>query len=206
MAFPNEIQAARYNAILHKLLDMKEGAPAPSLAPDVFAMLALEVDRPEWEFLAGAKRCYGGYPIAAGGAGTYTSLALWNPPASNMLIVTDKIRCQAGSRQTFTLKVGSTAPSGGAGYSTTVYDGVTDTRWGVTATTAKPSGQLWQGASASPLGSNVLGQIDLLTGWEELVVVIGPGTGLFVNAVTVNTAETLYMTWHERLMAPSETR
>ena len=55
MARFNEIQVGRFNAVLHKLLDMKEGAPAPQLSGDVIPTLVLENDRPEWIFL-GAER------------------------------------------------------------------------------------------------------------------------------------------------------
>lgn len=51
MALFNEILQGRYNQLLHQLLNMKEGAPAPQLASDVQAVLQLE-GPPEYRFLA----------------------------------------------------------------------------------------------------------------------------------------------------------
>jgi hypothetical protein len=49
----NEIQVPRFNLALAKLLNMKEGAPAPTLASDVSPGICLENDRFEWLFLGG---------------------------------------------------------------------------------------------------------------------------------------------------------
>jgi len=57
----NEIQVGRFNGILHKLLAMKEGAPAPTLAPEILAAIVLEADRPEYAFLGGTQLGIGGF-------------------------------------------------------------------------------------------------------------------------------------------------
>lgn len=82
----NEILAARFNAILNKLLSIKGGAPSPILSPEIIPTISLETDRPEWQWLGGGQLCMGGVRGAA--------VALQNPlcflrnPADSGVIAT----------------------------------------------------------------------------------------------------------------------
>ena len=86
----NEIQGGRLNSILHKLLNMAEGSPSPTLATDVFPMLALEVDRPEWHFLGGERLGWARWYLG-GTAAQYSHVGLRNPAGSGVLLVVDRI-------------------------------------------------------------------------------------------------------------------
>lgn len=83
---PNEILAARYNRLLTRLLSMKGFAPAPVLVPEIQAVLALEADRPEWEFLKGGRRGMG-FGALAVVTGQVNHIALVNPANSGVLAV-----------------------------------------------------------------------------------------------------------------------
>lgn len=205
MAFPNEIQIGRLNSILHKLLDMKEGAPSPSLAPDVFAMIGLEMDRPEWKFLAGERLCSGSKQVAAGGAGTYGNIVLRNPPNSNTLLVVESLQnCESAARALI-IAVSSTDITGTYS-SANAYRGLRDTRFGVTAN-AKPSGQLWSLATAAGTSTNILRQ------WRpvqhELLpfpMILAPGDNLSVFDSVANQSDWVAFMWRERVMSTSERR
>lgn len=206
MAFPNEIQVGRYNAILHKLLDMKEGAPAPSLAPDVFATLVLEADRPEWKFLAGERLACGSRAVAAGGAGTYANIVLWNRTGSGVLVVVDALLNRNSAARDMSISVTSTDPASVGGYSSTSFRGLRDTRFGVTAN-AQPAALIYSVATASPLGANVLMNFYLNAGNRfDLPIVLAPGTGLSIADKTANEAMTTGIIWRERIESLSETR
>lgn len=207
MPLPNEIQTGRLNAILHKLLGITEGAPAPSLAPDVFSMLALEVDRPEWKFLAGERLCCASKYLAAGGAGQYTSFILWNPAGSGILAVVTRIFNHLGAAATYVVRANATEPSGAGYASAASYRGLRDFRY-APSPTAKPTCLLYYQTTASPAGINVLGQWRIGAGGEirDIDVVLPPGTGLSCENSTVNTEASVGFFWRERALEPSETR
>lgn len=206
MPLPNEIQTGRLNAILHKLLGITEGAPAPSLAPDLFSMLCLENDRPEWKFLAGERLCCGSGTVAAGGAGLYSTFVLWNPPGSGVLGVLERIGNWDANAQAMILRANYTDPSG-AGYGTAGhYRGLRDLRHGATAT-SKPTLLIYSVATVSPLGLNVLQSFYLGTaGLFEIDVVIPPGYGLTVHSQNANQQLRVNFLWRERVLEPSERR
>ena len=204
MAIPNEIQTGRFNSILHKLLDMKEGAPAPTLAPDIFAMMALEVDRPEWKFLAGERLSSGSRSIAAGGAGTYGNLVLWNPSGSGVIAILSQVHNLTNAERVFSVAATATDVSGT--YTAVSYRGLRDSRWGVLAN-AKPTCLLYSLATASPTSTNVLTQIRLSAARTfESDWVIAPGTGLSFIDLVANESFNLSLTWRERGYLPSESR
>lgn len=206
MALPNEIQSGRLNSILHKLLGITEGAPAPSLAPDMFSMICLENDRPEWKFLAGEKLCCSSYLLGAGGAGTFGTHVLWNPTDSGIIAVTKHIHAPDGNARYYSARVTSVDPS--ALYSSAAaYRGIRDTRWG-TAAAAKPTCLHYYLATASPTGTNVLTSFyaDIRSEMQEFQVVLGPGTGLVLADQVANETTHIGFMWRERVMERSEYR
>lgn len=203
MAIPNEIQTGRLNAILHKLLDMKEGAPAPTLAPDIFSMMALEVDRPEWKFLGGERECISFYSLAAGGAGTYGSMCVVNPADSGIIAVTGWVWNVTGATRTLNIRVGN-ATLVGYSYSG-AYRGLVDTRFGILGTD-KPTTRLYYLATASPHGATISRCKLADAQKEKLEFVLGPDTALCVDDTVANEGLALSFTWRERAMNPSETR
>lgn len=204
MAIPNEIQIGRYNAILHKLLGISEGAPAPSLAPDIFASIILESDRPEFHFLAGQRLAIGARSEAAGGAGTYSGVALINPSGSNLVVVLTRVWNSVGTSRRVNIRLGSDY----SGFTTAgSLRALVDTRFGVAATT-KPAGLIGGQASASPAGPNVGGQYTFNNvGMQfDVPIVLAPGTFVHFSDATANEAMYLNFAWRERVMEPSESR
>lgn len=88
MALANEILSPGFNSILHKLLNMKEGAPSPQLSPEIMAAIVLEADRPEYAFLSGGRLC-AGFVSSAAAAGLRSACILRNSVGSNVLAVVE---------------------------------------------------------------------------------------------------------------------
>jgi hypothetical protein len=97
VALFNEILAGRFNGILTKSLGMKDSAPAPSLSTDIQAMIALEVDRPEWHFLGGTRPFGMNQVLAAGGVGNRSEIQCFNPAGSGMLVVVTRVKITAAA-------------------------------------------------------------------------------------------------------------
>lgn len=206
MPLPNEIQSGRLNSILHKLLGITEGAPAPSLAPDLFSTLCLENDRPEWKFLGGERLCAGAIDLAAGGAGTYGTGVLWNPAGSGVLAVCNRsYNWDTGGNKKVGFRITSVDPS--ATYSTlTTYRMLVDTRWG-TASTIKPACVLYKLATASPTGNPFLfAGLAAVQGHYDLDVVLAPGTGFVMTDTAANATFRAAFHWRERPLSRSEER
>lgn len=82
---PGEGYLYRYNALLKKLLSAKGGEVLHEGAADLVSALVLELDRPEWYYLADTKLFEGG-GTQLGGAGT-TTWAVLNPTNSGLIVV-----------------------------------------------------------------------------------------------------------------------
>lgn len=203
MALVNEVLVGRPNAILHKLLNMKEGAPSPQLSPDLQAVLVLENDRPEFKFLGGETLGMG-FGDAAAGAANYSHVGLINPVGSGVLVVVERVLLAltaAGSIGQIGLQaIGATAWSTAHAYmrDTRGYpasgSGQTSALTGtfVGADLGAAHGYLWQ----QPLGANRI----------DLDMVLSPGFVALVRPGTVN--QRCVATWffRERPIELSETR
>lgn len=205
----NDVQVGRYAQALHKLLEMSEGAPTPTLAPELFAMLGLEVDRPEWEFLKGGKLCTG-YGVEAGAAGVLSIVAMVNPSGSNTLAVIDRI--EATSPDTylkFCLAFHTT-------FSAFDSDGVSrpiDTRDGIGGLgyARYPTCQILTDQRATisqtvvriyPKASDRANTYNTFV-WDHPIVLIGGcGIGIEPGSVNVQTSATFW--WRERVIEKME--
>lgn len=196
----NEIQVARYNAVLHKLLAMKEGAPAPLLAPEIFAMIALEVDRPEWAFLGNERLSQGAY-AAAGAAAKYTMVGLWNPAGSDTLMIVDQITVLPASAAILYTNMSTRAE--------------VLTSW--SQASALRDSRLHGLGSAGSLFYHQLAVVpgEQLDYWKvpssasttrSVEYVLSPGYALFVYNTTANVGLSAALRWRERGMEPSESR
>lgn len=197
----NEIQVGRQNAVLHKLLAMKEGAPSPILAPEVIPVLVLESDRPEWAFLAGEALCWGFVePGAVVGQIAYCELR--NPAGSGVLCVVEEVvLASATASAFFALGIGSYAPLSAASASI-----VRDTR----ILPGRPSCSLASiNTAASPGGINGY-KILQSTGSDPVIIrtpiILSPGTLLAIQTTNMNIGIRVSVSWRERTLEPSETR
>jgi len=207
----NEIQIGRLNSVLHKLLDMKEGAPAPSLSSDITAMLALEVDRPEWKFLGGEKLCVAPFlPTAV--ANNMGQGSLFNPVGSNVLCIIEDWVLTVQSTNTFTAEVRvDTSEIGGTLRSGQLMDG----RWG-TPNTVFPTCRVRDNATGVLVGGFLLanwrgsGSLATVSATRPpaLPFILLPGLAYTVGYVqgVANANVFGYFRWRERAFEPSELR
>lgn len=86
---PGEFQAigeSSFDQVLTKRLVGPGGALAPSVAPELFPVITLESDRPEWHYLFGGRLCAAWFDNTAV-AGETANIRLRNPVNSGCLAV-----------------------------------------------------------------------------------------------------------------------
>ncbi len=198
----NDIQVGRYSAILHKLLGISEGSPAPTLAPELLAAIALEVDRPEWAFLAGERLCIG-YGIQAAVGGQLGHVQLINPIGSGVLAVVQEILVSTSA--TMAVRIGQLdTPLGGASASAYGYRerrlpaGVQTTACDVN-TDSSVGSQITTELTHLPVLVNVTNQF-------KIPWVLSPGTGVCVRGGSADVQANVNYVWTERAMEPAESR
>ena len=124
------IQIRRFNGILGRLLGMAGVEdPAGQLSPEISPVLPLEVDRPEWKFLAGDKMCSAAF-VQAAGVGARSVVRFRNPLNSGQVAVIEGVRIS-------TVTAGSWTASANFNSNVNVNRGTTgdafapmDSRWG----------------------------------------------------------------------------
>jgi len=93
---PNEINTGRYGNILSKILGIKDRNPSGEVATEVFPVLALESDRPEWLFLANERLCAAGDSQAAV-VGQVSGHSLLAPATSGIIAVVSHVYVSTSS-------------------------------------------------------------------------------------------------------------
>lgn len=205
MASFNEIMRGGLNAILHKTLSMEEGAPAPQLSGDIVPTLGLEMDRPEWKFLAGESLAVSTCWVPAGGAGFFSFIQLWNPFASGVLTILEQhwINSLAAVAAQYCF---STVP---ITITTTGTPRSLDRRnTGVGAAT-KVYGDNTQIVSAMTTYSGPFFYYRQRLDADQAIklpVILPPGTGFIIENSATNAILRCSFQWRERPMEPSEAR
>lgn len=196
MATVNEIQTGRFNSFLHKLLSMKEGAPAPTLSPEVVPVLPISPLPAEGLFLAGVERFEAQANVAAV-VGQYSALQLNNPTASGVVCIIERLvllNLGAAVTQLGTILTGALAVSN--------YGQRMDSR---SSTSAAGVSTLSTASDLTAPGT----QYALRVGETLLVpidVVLFPGFAYRIQDRTVNEAVYAGFLWRQRAFEPSETR
>ncbi len=196
MALFNEIQVGRFSALLQKLCSIKGAAPSPQLAGEIIPTLPLEVDRPEWKYLAGERLCWGGGQVAAV-AGEKGAIQIVNRWAGTLAVV-DRIQIGGTTAGTvyYVGRRGSIMPGG----STQLASGFRDFR--------NPDGsdqstlQIWSNTSAASLIETIYIRCRLnaqtLPYCLEGPWVVTPGSSLIIQDSVVNQIVTANFFWRER--------
>lgn len=199
MAVFNEIQVGRYNRLLQKLLSMKGGPPAPSLAGEIIAEIPL-FHGVENRYLEGWER-FGFFGSIAAAVGVNSFGRLRNPPGSNVIAVLESLTGRNVTTQGLTF---------GAGPTTTVIAGE------ASAGSIEGRGRTSSAMLAS-ISTNLVAlpirtfrvqpaaavSIEfILTENQEFVLV--PGTALEVATFNPNEGLTFGCTWRERFLEDSE--
>jgi hypothetical protein len=206
----NEVQVGAYNSLLHKLLSMKEAAPAPTLAPEVIAAFVLESDRPEWSFLKGERLGIGGN-FVGGDAVNRPRVFLVNPVGSGVLCVVEDFWPATDGA---TIATGELRFGGGT-MAAPFTDGNRainrDLRSiGIPGGNAPMTCHIWSGVGPTVLPGSILSQFTLGVNQGVVVLplefVLPPGFVLEVS--NQNTSGTIAVTyrWRERALDPAETR
>jgi len=200
----NEIQVGRFNAILHKVLGMGDGAPAPVLATEIFPTIQLEGDRPEWAFLGGVRNC-SGYFVSVGQAGVFSHVGIRNPTASSVGITVRTVHVHGDT---------GNAPfafSGGFRRLSTIdvesprYPA--DTRWSPGAAPARTVGHMVTRKQAAATGNaSIGGKVNIGHATIRDPFVILPGWELMFWPEVVNKTIYVYAWWSERTLDLNETR
>ena len=197
----NEIQVGRFSALLHKLLDMKEGAPSPTLATDIFPVLALQSDAPEWKYLAGERLGSGRWTDGAT-AGEYSHIGLRNPVGSKTLVVIEQtvITSLVSVGYSFGIRVNAAVDAANAMR-------CRDSRW---VDSGGPS-TVAQMVEVTQAGAGIYPQFELriLADTSAIVPVswvLSAGYELLVHPNSGNQPCTIAFVWSERYLEQSETR
>lgn len=204
MAYPNEIQIGRLNAVLYKLLDMKEGAPAPQLTGEVVPGLVLESDRIEWKFLGG-ERIMAGRATPGAAAGEITAAQLLNPAGSEVLIILEA--CVFSTSSNTGVLFGFTQADIGSDGSLTASS--RDTR--VTPLTGNVGVGRINGVTqvGSAITGPIVGDLYGLANTPMRYpgqVVLAPNMGFVAETGSANIAVRSTWIWRERRLEMSETR
>lgn len=198
------MQVGRYNAILHKLLAMKEGAPAPTLAPDILPVLVLESDRPEWAYLGGVALASAGAE-RAGVALQVAHLQIFNPVGSGALVIVNELVLASDNSAVIQWGVTPTAMA-----TNETVGGAADTRLLSPIAVRNVAAQIRSDSTVGLLGmSYTLGTIRVITNQGIVIpqdVVLAPGTGLLVSNRAIAALLQVTFIWRERAFEPSEVR
>lgn len=207
MSLFNEILAGRYNGILHKLFSMKEGAPSPQLATEIFPVIPLDatLNGLEQGFLGGIRYCVSYGQVGAGGAGTRSAVQIFNPANSGILTFVEQVVGKSVNAVGVTLAIKR--------HDTALANGATGTRardfrWG----SQTPATQIRFDNAAAAVGTTIAlmeHQIDSgVSTWAKYDhgFVLIPGTGILVDPLTDNQQCAAGFSWYERPVDPNELR
>jgi hypothetical protein len=197
----NEILVGRFNNALKKFLGMKGPAPAPQAAGEIGATIPFYWGV-ENRFLEEWSR-FGSYnQIAAGGAGTFASLRLRNPPGSNVIAVVEKVRVMLNQANAITIALAAQAAD-----LTTIIATATrlDPRHRPSSSSILSSGVP---VAAPPLNiwisSSILGTGDDAILDENQEIPVLPGDALTIACSAPNVLLNGSLFWRERFLEDSE--
>lgn len=188
-----QIQNTFIGRSLQRLLGLEGSSPIPTVSPELVGVVqADDASLPEfWD--PNEKRIAGGFAAqAAGGAGTYSLVALVNPANSGILATMVHCAFWASAGASIYIR---TMPS--SGYTPTSYGYYRDTRVGGRARCG-----LYSAAPIVLPGNNVAGRYYTTTLPVPVFdhpIVIGPGDAVIIGSSTANLTISASILWRERL-------
>lgn len=199
----NDINSPRFNAILHKLLGIVDDAPSPKLATEIFPVLSLEADRPEWAFL-GNERLMAARGDAVAVAGNYAYVSLNNPSDSGVIVTVERVMVACSTGLTYEGVLGL----GPAQAQNLTHSTPRDSRYQTpTGTFGVGAAVLRQDSQATVVNGPAFRIPNNATLEIDAPWVLAPGFALLWQHGTVATAiERVSFVWRERLLAGGETR
>jgi hypothetical protein len=204
MAVYNEIQIGRYNRFLQKLLSMKGGAPAGSLASEIYPVLPLEVFGVENRYLVSWER-FGFQAFVAGVALVNGGARFRNATGSNMIAVIEKVTIVFAAVDIVQAEI---APQTADLASVQATGNIRFDRRGRSMPTLSVSQSTAAGAGpASPANYAAVGAVntqeEMIT-FDDHELAILPGDALSLYSTTNNTALRVSVWWRERFLEDSE--
>lgn len=205
MAVYNEILVGRYNRYLQKLLGIKGGPPAASLAGDVMPVIPFYSGIES--FIHQGWETFGlGVQVGAVAAST-GKIQLRNPPGSNVVAVIQKIAVSTIAAVVFNLTFRVSSPA--LANLATVVSG-TDSKFdnrgrraptcivsSVADATAGAGVAVWLGAGTGPA------QLDLIT-YENQEIVLLPDSSVLMVDENQNNGYNVTYWWRERFLEETE--
>lgn len=204
MAYPNEVQVGRFNAMLYKMFSMEEGSPAPQLTGEIIPAVILENDRPEYKFLGGEHLMTVGAQITSA-VSNFAQLQLYNPAGSGALVILEQIEFCLASAGLWGIYVTQTELAGGAPTSLTTFK--RDSRFGG-ATAAGGVANVAITTHTAIVGARLFVARDAAnaTNARRFEYVLSPGYGLTLTTVNTNIDVGANIQWRERFLEQSESR
>lgn len=198
-----KINTPRFNQILGRMLSMSGVQdPAGDLSPEVSAIIALEVDRPEWVFL-GNGRLWGNCVDVTISAGLAGGIRIRNPVGSGVLSIIEAV--SVSTLTTFGVRMVVNNGSDTTDLANLMTNGTRDSRStplsGVGATKVS-----W--SNAAPGGVTILDgvfiAINTRVPFECFPVVLSPGFSLNIGTSDLNIRFNVNIRGRERAMETYE--
>jgi len=193
----NAIGEFGLNEVLTKRLTTPGGSNSPSVAPELFPVLALENDRPEWGYPKGELRC--GRLVNSGAvAGEFSAVQLYLPSTARSIAVVHQITSFTAN----VMNIGRGVGIGGGQVGWTAAATCTvDFRWAANRTQLIIETNDTAVAPSLNFAIAQLQQVDQRYDWP---IIITPGTSLILVGSTVNQALSANVCWMERGAQPGE--
>jgi len=184
--------------VLAKRLTTPGGAVAPTVAPELFANITLENDRPEWGWMKNERLGARTVLRTAGGAGVFNFVQCYLPTTSREIAVVTLVRTLDAQAAQLCRITGIGGGLGGWGAQQVA---ARDFRWLADRTSLIIEHNT---GVALPTRGPDFGRLNSIGMSYEEAIVIAPGTGLLVYGPTANTTLSFDIAWRERGAQPGE--
>lgn len=198
----SKINVFRYSELLRRLLQQSgdpSGDPvAAELAPEVSAVLALESDRPEWEFLKN-NRIRSTYVVVTGDATHPAQFQLRNPTGSNIIAVLRRMRFSSSTAAPVIVRSGFVAVQTDLGSVDSSAN--LDTRYGIVSAGAIIASE---SAVLAPVAYQLLDDVITPIGvtlppiYKDTPVILAPGTRYLFQTAANTQNLSCFFEWLER--------
>jgi len=185
------------NELLARRLTTPGGSVSGTVAPELFPVLTLENDRPEWSYLK-SEGLYGRSIGVSAVAGQFSMAQIYLPTTARSLVVITGIQNWAANNISIARLVGISGGLGG---------------WAARVTCARDTRRNGNGSAATlETNANVaqptnFGDFATLFGANARYtapIVIAPGGAIGIFPTVVNSALTASIEWYERPAQPGE--
>lgn len=166
-----------------------QGPPAQFMASEVFPMLVMGNERPEWQALEGRRLAHAQFTDGAV-VGQYSRGGIWNRPSKNAIVVVEHVNAyrSAASASDYELRIGVSNQEGPSIWDSTLETQFRDTRWMNDVGTKVPTTNAVILTSVNQIGKAIeTFYLDQYDNWQlDGPIVLGPGGYLLLQAGNTN--------------------